>query len=111
MQNLSKENFWNILKGMYPDAMDHFCDWIDKYKEEVDWETLFNNNKRWGTGIKFHDLPVEMQIGILGRYEHDISELEGGTRTYEQKVTSLSKPFIEGMFKKLQGHINRGKQL
>jgi hypothetical protein len=71
-ENLNKENFWNDLKAQYPEAVEHFCQWIDKYKKQVDWDVLFCNAKRWGERIKFHDIPIEFQVGILLRYKRDI---------------------------------------
>lgn len=56
--NLTKEGFWDALYEMYPDAMQEFCDWIDEYKAENGWADLFKD------GIKYHHLPIEMQIGL-----------------------------------------------
>ncbi|SEV88694.1 hypothetical protein SAMN05428988_0134 [Chitinophaga sp. YR573] len=58
MNDLTKENFWNKCFEKYPDATQEFCEWIDGYKASVDWEELFVS------GIKFHDIPGEMQCGI-----------------------------------------------
>lgn len=76
MENLSKENFWNRLKEMYPDAVELFCNWIDKYKEEVGWNKLFNSDSDYqnvdgknAPALKFHDLPFEFQNGIIARFD------------------------------------------
>ena len=61
--NLNKENFWNALKEQYPEAVEHFCNWIDAYKNEVGWDALF------APGIKFHDIPYDMQNGIIARFD------------------------------------------
>jgi hypothetical protein len=50
----------------YPLATQAFCDWVDKYKVEIDWLSLFDND--WPVEVKFHHLPIEMQIGILSRF-------------------------------------------
>lgn len=74
MENLTKENFWNEIEKKYPDAMNLFHKWIDRYKEEVDWEIIFNigtcNYADDGKhDIKFHQIPFEMQNGILARFD------------------------------------------
>lgn len=61
MKNLNKENFWNRVYADYPMATQAFCDWIDAYKQETGWTAKAPN-------IKFHDLPIEMQVGILQRF-------------------------------------------
>lgn len=63
MENLNKENFWNGMYYHYPKATKEFCDWIDKYKEQNNWDKLFAD------GIKFHHIPIEMQFGILVEYQ------------------------------------------
>jgi hypothetical protein len=76
LESLTKENFWDALYEQYPDGMKVFCDWIDKYKAENNWEFLFNGEvhhtayngfqaERVKTKApKFHNLPFAMQIGI-----------------------------------------------
>jgi hypothetical protein len=66
---LTKESFWNRMKEQYPDSMTIFCDWIDRYKKEVDWDNLFNAGLPDTTGAlseapKYHDLPYHLQQGI-----------------------------------------------
>lgn len=62
MNNLGKENFWNKMSENLPAAVDLFCKWIDEYKKEVGWSALF------ATGVKFHDIPYELQMGIMNRF-------------------------------------------
>lgn len=62
MQNLGKDNFWEPIKEKYPLAVERFCEWIDEYKEIVGW------NKMFGSNVKFHDIPYEMQMGIMNRF-------------------------------------------
>lgn len=84
MKGLNKENFFNDMQANYPDAFAHFSKWIDDYKKEVGWEKLFNGDidiayrtndgaGAWDAGgvtkaPKFHNIPIEMQYGILSRY-------------------------------------------
>lgn len=72
MENLNKENFWNRIYETYPEACQEFCDWIDKYKAENNWNVLFNSDSNWqdkdgknATAPKYHDLPIAMQTGIF----------------------------------------------
>lgn len=68
-QNINKENFFNKLQIDFPKGMEHFCNWIDKYKEDVQWNLIFNEH----LNIKFHDIPFEMQFGILMKYMTEIT--------------------------------------
>lgn len=74
MENLTKENFFNELMEKFPEAMAEFCAWIDQYKIDNDWETLFNpqGTLRDDQKTKFHHLPLAMQIGISVQYLADV---------------------------------------
>lgn len=70
-QNLTLENFWNDLYKNHPAGTKVFCDWIDKYKAENNWNVLFNgkfkvieSDKSIHSSPKYHDLPWAMQFGI-----------------------------------------------
>lgn len=63
-KNLSKEDFWNIMYTKIPLATQCFCEWIDTYKAETGW-------KEKAPDWKFHDLPIEMQIGVLMLFFED----------------------------------------
>jgi hypothetical protein len=76
MENLGKENFWNPMHEKYPLAVDKFCKWIDEYKKHVNWKELF------GEKVKFHDLPYELQMGIMNRFFIVISTNE---ETYDEE--------------------------
>lgn len=83
-KNKLPHNFWDDLKKEFPAIMEHFGQWIDEYKNEVAWDILFANGnwvtiddgsttevikkRKYQQDIKFHDLPLEMQQGILIRY-------------------------------------------
>ena len=70
MKSLTKENFWDKLYSKYPSEMKQFCEWIDEYKKKVNWNNLFPVAARnhYCVDIKFHHLPVAMQIGIFLQY-------------------------------------------
>ena len=65
IRNLNKQNFWKEIEKTYPKAFKSFGLFIDAYKKEICWHQLFNQCE-WG--IKFHDVPVEMQLGIMLRF-------------------------------------------
>lgn len=83
IENLTKENFWNEMQKEYPKAMKKFCDWIDKYKEENNWERLFNTGYDSGYTLdrdskmtttqapKYHELPLSMQMGIFCQFQFE----------------------------------------
>lgn len=81
--SLTKENFWNELNELnekYPEQMVMFTKWIDEYKERIGWDTLFAHTTHhdevrdplaidsWKLNIKYHDLPIAMQLGIFLQY-------------------------------------------
>lgn len=64
-QPLTKNNFWNKMMEEFPNAMKLFCNWIDEYKKETDWNNLL------GGDIKYHDLPYAMQQGVWISFCYD----------------------------------------
>ncbi len=79
MQNLTKENFFNEMMALCPEAVEYFCRWIDEYKKEVNWDKLFPPPRDPRIhGVKFHDLPFEMQNGIIARFELELFNNKGG---------------------------------
>ena len=72
-ESLTKENFFNELYEKYPKGLQVFCDWIDRYKAENNWNKLFNADEIGSDSPyfvigdeapKFHDLPYAFQLGI-----------------------------------------------
>lgn len=115
MENLNKDNFWNQLHERFPDAVNHFCKWIDEYKKEVNWNKLFNAGIQQAlqcdgltTAPKFHELPFEMQNGILARYELELfnNSKAKGKEEYVL-IADNYKRVLENIFKDLQLTINR----
>lgn len=92
--SLTKENFWDDLKEKYPEAVEHFLNWIDAYKREIGWRDLFAD------GIKFHDLPFEMQNGIIARFD---IEKYSGKQTYDI-------PYYADQFKNLFADLQRSAE-
>jgi hypothetical protein len=107
MQNLNKENFWNEVHAKYPDACQHFCKWIDDYKAEVGWDKIF------APGVKFHDVPIEIQNGILARYELEVHNNQYGTgKKVYQHIIQAYPAQVKKFFIDLQSNIvNRMKKL
>lgn len=93
--SLTKENFWNEIKERYPEAVDHFCTWIDGYKKEVGWNDLF------GEIFKFHNLPFDMQNGIISRF--DLECYNGKLKAAEILAAEPSR--MRDLFKDLQDKI------
>lgn len=115
MEGLNKENFWNEIETLYPDAFKLFSAWIDKYKEEVGWNKLFNSDSEYqnvegknAPAPKFHELPFEFQKGVLARF--DIECLTGiqtgrGKVRYENGRPGYVKGFID-LFIDLQNRLD-----
>lgn len=81
INNLNHNNFFTKeWKDKFPLSSKHFCDFIDAYKKEVHWNKLFNGNVSFESyggsetftykteAPKFHDIPFEMQYGIIFRW-------------------------------------------
>lgn len=100
-ENLNKENFWNSMKSNYPTAMAHFSEWIDAYKDSIKWKTMFFKSK-------FHDIPFEMQLGILIQYFFERGCLDTlmialGTENKKKAITaSQFKKKLVYLFDKLE---------
>lgn len=114
MENLNKENFWNVLHKECPEAVDLFCKWIDKYKAEVGWDELFNQCglPDEDKPVKFHDIPFEMQNGILARF--DIECFNGlftgkGKAFYESNRELYAGQFVQ-LFRDLQKQLDKQNQ-
>lgn len=106
MKGLTKENFWNDLMAKYPSAVKKFCDWIDEYKKEVGWDSLFGNHLISKTeAIKFHDLPYDMQNGILARFDLECFNGKGKA----DAVRNAEPGRITDLFADLESVINKRK--
>jgi hypothetical protein len=92
VEKLTKANFWNKIEEKYPEEFKHFSAWIDKYKIECNWNYLFGNFGSTGREIKFHDLPFDMQKGIIQRYQQEINCF-GRMDQYQREF----KKFTEGI--------------
>jgi len=73
MENMNKENFWDYLYETFPKAVQEFCNFIDEYKNEVNWENLFNARQSQFPALetkspKYHDLPIELQFGLWVKF-------------------------------------------
>lgn len=106
IDNLSKDNFWNEVEKKYPVAFKHFSKWIDEYKKETNWEELFGNDHKYNHGIagtKFHDIPFDMQNGILARYELELFNNHGGQgkKAYEF-IAENQKVNLRSLFSEVQ---------
>jgi hypothetical protein len=64
MEGLTKDNFWDDLQQEYPGPVEAFKKWIDLYKRGWQWEAVRPE-------LKFHDLAMELQYGILMRFFHE----------------------------------------
>lgn len=113
IQNLSKENFWDELHAKYPDGVDLFCKWIDEYKKEVNWNLLFNSDSEYqntkgknALAPKFHDLPYEMQIGIIDRFQTEIfNNAQGNGKLVFKATIKPHRKSITILFMELDGMI------
>lgn len=103
MENLNKDNFWNEIEQKYPVQFKYFSEWIDNYKESVGWDSLFGNNidavHYKQHQIKFHDIPLEMQLGVILRFAGETCDpkiIEGfqleKAKEYVSAIFGLIKP-------------------
>lgn len=120
INNLNKANFWDALMIKYPTAVKNFCDWIDQYKKDVNWDEVFNANRpiaKWDgkegymsdkstVAPKFHDIPLEMQYGILLKYAGDIGK---DTLSLQVNAITLERAMnqFEGLFMIIENNISK----
>lgn len=107
MENLNKENFWNALHDQYPEAVEHFCKWIDDYKREVGWDILFGGEDvHPDKKPKFHDLPFEMQNGIIARFELELfNNGHGNGKERYKDIAVQYRGQIKNLFADLQKNL------
>jgi hypothetical protein len=67
---LTKENFWDKIYELYPEKLQEFYDWIDQYKKRPEWKLIIQER------VKFHELPFDLQFGIMVRYNQEVLKLE-----------------------------------
>jgi hypothetical protein len=96
---------WAQLTRRYPQAIEHFKQWFAKYQEEVNWQILFNNSKRWGPPLGIEDLPDELQKGILDRYDRELTNSgvkDNQDEHHYVRAVDNSEPVITELFQRLQ---------
>ncbi len=73
-RNLDLQSFWKPFEKKCPIAVDEFKRWMDLYKKEIKWNSLFGNDLRGfqDNHMKFHNIPFEMQFGILMEFLSDV---------------------------------------
>lgn len=99
MNNLNKEDFWDALSEEAPDAVEKFKKWVDEYKKEVNWAGVFAD------GVKFHNLPIELQIGIITRFDLEMQTpvddrkdaVESATNHWIKRLRALFIMFQENL--------------
>jgi len=119
IQNLTKENFFNALREKCPLAVDYFCQWIDNYKKENNWDELFNGNIQQQYPLmptespKFHELPFEFQNGIIARFELEtFNNKNGNGKEIADTICENYKSQVEKLFFDLQKNLeSRGTKL
>lgn len=94
-ENLNYQNFWPEAKEQWPLAVESFCKWIDEYKQSVNWRMLFQEH------IKFHHIPLEMQLGVL--IEFGISIIGGGRSTNKVRADAF---LVTDVLEKVDKYLN-----
>lgn len=116
--NLNKEEFWNNIVELYPKAGKRFCDWIDSWKESSTFNTVIAEEYRKGEleRFKFHDLPFEMQEGIIRQFLNDHHRGTKATPVGNNKfiftytthrldaIVAGLKSYVEGFIESLSNH-------
>lgn len=99
MVTLTKENFWDEMSQKYPKATAHFKLWVDQYKSEHDWASMFGHLEY----KKYHELPIAMQFGIFLEY---LDYMYFNNLYYVQSVGIRNpKATIQSHLQKLEGNL------
>lgn len=95
MNNLNKSNFWDELSKQCPVVMTRFIKFLDEYEQKNNWTKMFKSN------IKFHDIPVEMQTGIVIAFIMNITNQPADQLTNSKFYITEEFNRIETKLKKL----------
>lgn len=101
-ETLTKANFWDAIEKVYPEQFKHFSNWVDEYKDRVNWNQIF----LWKVGQempKIHHMPTAMQFGIFCQYtlEHENSKHNVNLIDYDSLETLDDfESLIIGWFKR-----------
>lgn len=111
VHNLTKENFFDDLRTKCPLAVEDFCKWIDNYKVLVGWDKIFQCNAGTGQVLKLHELPLELQTGVIGRYIVERMALvpENGVMKYEDSAGTEHREHLARMFKIIETDFEKKK--
>ena len=71
-ENLNKKNFWGFASNHCTKTMNKFTRFIDVYKMSIGWDDMFNEH----LNIKFHDIPYEMQLGIILKFFNEATNVQ-----------------------------------
>ncbi len=82
--------WWLDLRTRFPEIMDFLSKWIDAYKKAVDWQNIFK------AGIKFHDTPTEMQLGVLKAFCDEMGQYQAGLSEDFNEFTSELNALFAG---------------
>jgi len=97
MDNLNQ--IYEDLKTACPTAWAEFMTFVDKYKGEVAWPFLFAPED-----LKFHDIPVDMQCGVLMRFI-DVMRNDMTKEQHHQMLEDL----IRTQFSKIEEKISKSE--
>lgn len=99
-ESLTKENFWNEIMEKWPGEMNEFCYWINEYKKKVGWNVLFDiyDTDPKHIGIKYHDLPIAMQIGIFYQFTMETSRRYAFIIEEEDSIERVAENIKEWFF-------------
>lgn len=112
---LTLKEFWRPLKEKYPDALEHYCHWIDQLKLDVYWKLIFGMNNYPVKEPRFegqtetrhpkaHELPAFLQLGIFMQYVYEYEKVVNFPINEDWNVV------IERYFKNKQWLIDHRKQ-
>ncbi len=110
-QNLTKENFWNDIMELYPKSCKLFCDWVDKYKEENNWDNLFNARTSRYPALdtkapKFHEIPYAMQHGIWIEFANEILNEMFEQADYDEEIKFDLVEDINKVFSEIEQYLD-----
>ncbi len=109
MKSLTRENFWDEVEVKQPKAFNDFADWIDAYKKKVEWDKIFQKtakpDKSRMETLKFHDLPIAIQMGIIIEYFLEVADLDicGIDVETPNDLAKIVRMFFEANEKRIKG--------
>jgi hypothetical protein len=103
--NFSQQDLWKDIEKKYPEVLEKFRTWIDQYKVEIGWDLIFKNNSGTGQSVKFHEIPLDLAVGVIERF---LKETQVGKKVSEDRLIGWR---VAELFQAVQEELGYNKRI